>query len=332
MPAPCRERAKAEIDLSGPAGIIELDGQDVAGIRIAVRPMPFIQATGGELSDGAVRVRPGLDLWFVKVPAEDEVGPRSDVAPEVSAVPELVEGVVHQDDPEAGKRCPVLVGGQLSELGVRQPQLPSVVVISAEPCGIETDEMHGHADVWQENLAAVSEKAVGRLRRIEIRPAEAVPHPGTIGCLPLQEALPPVVLKAHGAFAAGHPAGKVQRIGRVRRLADGGPDILMNVPSDVMVAGDGEEAVFAEVEAGEEAFEEVGGLGVFLREAPVGGVAGEADEVDRTVLEEDGQILLPTIAKNATAAPGLGLPRTPLVEVGHMEDTQPVAWLGQGVV
>jgi hypothetical protein len=104
----------------------------------------------------------------------------------------------------------------------------------------------------------------------------------------------------------------------------------MDKPRDVVVARDDEEAVAVEMEASEEAVEEVGDLGVLLREAPIRGVTREADEIDRAVLEENPEVVLPGGAENTPAAPWLVLPRSPLVEIGQVEDAQPVAWLGQG--
>jgi len=103
----------------------------------------------------------------------------------------------------------------------------------------------------------------------------------------------------------------------------------MDLPPDVVVPGDDEEAVFVEMKAVEEAGEEIGDSGVLLREAPVRGVAGETDQVDWAVLEKDAQVLRPTVAENPAATPRLGLPRSPFVEIGQVEDAQPVAWLGQ---
>src|SRR6185369_13808133 len=134
---PGRERTEAEIDLNRPAGVVEADGEEVAGVGILVGAVPFVETAGGELEG----IGPGLGLGLVEMAAEDEVGPGGDAAAEVRAVGELVEGVVHEDETEAGERIPLLVGRQLAELGVRQPQLAGVVVIPAEPGGIEADEV-----------------------------------------------------------------------------------------------------------------------------------------------------------------------------------------------
>jgi hypothetical protein len=96
-----------------------------------------------------------------------------------------------------------------------------------------------------------------------------------------------------------------------------------------MVPGDDEQAILAEMETVEETVKEIGDPGVLLREAPVRGVAGETDQVDRAVLDENLQILLPTVAENPAPTPRLALTRSPLVEIGQVKDAQPVAWLVQ---
>ena len=68
--------------------------------------------------------------------------------------------------------------------------------------------------------------------------------------------------------------------------------------------------------------EEFVGLGEFLALAPIGGVAGEAHQVDGAVFENRVEVRLPGRAEHPPSAPGLGFAAGAGVEVREVEEAQ----------
>ena len=98
----------------------------------------------------------------------------------------------------------------------------------------------------------------------------------------------------------------------------------MGLAVDVMVTGDREEAIPAEAEGVQDGLEELGGTFVFFGQAPVGRVAGEADEIDAAVLGEVPEVIEPGVTEDALAPPRLGLAIGAFVEIGEVENAEPM--------
>lgn len=96
----------------------------------------------------------------------------------------------------------------------------------------------------------------------------------------------------------------------------------MDAAVDIVVAGDGEEAVPAKAEEVQDRLEPLRDALVLLGFSPVGGVAGEGDEVDRAVLGEMADVLEPGVPEDAFPPPGLVLAAGAFVKVGDVEDAK----------
>ncbi len=119
--------------------------------------------------------------------------------------------------------------------------------------------------------------------------------------------------------AAGEPASKIQVVHFEGGFAQRLPGLRVDGAVDVVVAGDDEKAVALEVQAVEQRGEELVCFGEFLAPAPVGGIAGEAHEIDGIVLDESGEILLPGRAEHPPSPLALGLASGAGVQVRQVE-------------
>jgi len=235
------------------------------------------------------------------------------------AVRQLAEGVVHQDEPKARERVPLGIVREAQNLTIGQPELAGIVVIAAEPGGVEPDQVDGKAPARHLQGGTVAEPAVGRPLGVKLRTPQDLSYPVAIATLSSQDLVSPAGLDPKGRRPTGQPTREPELVHLGTDLPEALPGRLVDGTLDVVVPRDDEEAIGREVEALQESVKELSGLLILLAEPPIRRVPGEADEVDRSILEQFRQIAVPGLPEHPAAAPGFLLPRPALVQVGDME-------------
>jgi hypothetical protein len=74
---PRRETPQSDLCFSGPAFVIEPQGDDVTRVGVVVGPPPFVEASRGQLAHLTFRIGPVLEFLLVEVSAKNEIGVRS---------------------------------------------------------------------------------------------------------------------------------------------------------------------------------------------------------------------------------------------------------------
>ena len=192
---------------------------------------------------------------------------------------------MRQGDAEAGQRRALFVGGEDVHLvpGEEQPAL--LVILAGKPGGIEADQVHRKGERQSGGGSAIAQQTMWALLGQKRRPAQVLGDPAPIRLRAEEQVLPPRGPHVPWRIQAGHPLREGVGIvaGEADHLIPGalGLRTLLIFAPDVVVAGHEEKAVARDANGGEEGIQAGGGAGVLLGQAPVGGVAGEADQIHR---------------------------------------------------
>ena len=187
--------------------------------------------------------------------------------------------MVHQYDSQAWKRIAVRCGQVPAHLVFRQQQAAGIRIVAAEPRAVQAHDVNRMSPAGQ-----FDGRPIAQARRF--RASQIVCDPGAVCTLALEDGGFPGVFEAKGwaGTDAIHPAGDAQEIaGRGEPHTRRRPRIRSYVASDVVVAGNDEQTIDAEVKFRAECAEEVRDFRVLLGLAGLRGIAGEKDELNRSL-------------------------------------------------
>ena len=273
---PRREGPEAHHGLNWPQVRIQLQPHELAGVAVGIGEPALVERTRGQLAQAAVRIDPFHHFRLMEMAAQDEVGAVGQQAFDGSAVGELMQRVMHQDDAQARKRVAAVVAEVAAQLVFGEEQTAGIRIVAAQPRGVQAHDVNRQMP-GKEHVRPVAEPV-----RNEIRTMELASHPGPIALFPVEDRGLPGVFEAQWRRTdAVHPSRDAQQVGGggqspAHRL----PHVLLRAPVNVVIAGDDKETVGLEVELFEQRAEKVGDFGVLLELAGLRGIAGEEDKVD----------------------------------------------------
>jgi len=292
--------------------VVQLDLDEVVLAGPAIALVALIETAGGD----DARLVPGLDVvrdrGRVLVAVEDEIDALREPQPCVALIGEPAQRVMDQGQPEAVQRGAAVVRGQHVDLCSGEQQFALVVFAPAQPGGVEPDDVDGVAEVERDTIA---EAAVGVGLGVEVGAAHfgRDPMPESGGAT--EDASAPELVGPEWRLGAGHPSRQARLVGG-GELEGSRMGCLASLAVHIMVPRHREEPIAADAGGGEDGVDALGREVVLLAEAPVGHIAGEADEIDAIGPTEFADGVDEVAFENAMAAGRMGADLE-LAALGH---------------